>query len=315
MDNRVYKLLRNFAILFGVIWLGWEAYNSLFNTTPGDTEFLAADRFFEDGDYDRARESYKASLEKAPNQVFALRGLARSLMQLGRDEDALAVFNEAISREPDFAATYANRGILYDRMGRYRQALADSIHGAGGTIPPIAHPAAPIVDTAIALSERPVAFSREQCIEFARGKIGTRPIPGTTTVAPGVTFPPLPLAVVPRARVAITSHPSRSRLVDGPNVTHPARIKGDFDDRLAHSIDKRALDDRLSDDRWMLIFTSSNHGGRKHHQAGDSHCAATRKSRRHGFSLLVGYPAQVRISVTTRAGLTPVSRWSSPWNG
>lgn len=125
MDNRVYKLLRNFAILFGVIWLGWEAYNSLFNTTPGDTEFLAADRFFEDGDYDRARESYKASLEKAPNQVFALRGLARSLMQLGRDEDALAVFNEAISREPDFAATYANRGILYDRMGRYRKAMAD----------------------------------------------------------------------------------------------------------------------------------------------------------------------------------------------
>jgi len=125
MDDRVYKILRNFAILFGVIWLGWEAYDGLLNTAPGDTEFLAADRFFEDGDYERARENYEAALKKAPEKVFALRGIARSLMQLGRNEDALAVFNEAISREPDFAATYANRGILYDRMGQYRKAMAD----------------------------------------------------------------------------------------------------------------------------------------------------------------------------------------------
>ncbi len=127
MDDRVYKILRNFAILFAVIWLGWEAYDGLFNTAPGDTEILAADRFFEDGEYERARENYEAALKlkDEDGKVYALRGIARSLMQLGKNEEALTVFNEAIARAPDFAATYANRGILYDRMGQYRKAMAD----------------------------------------------------------------------------------------------------------------------------------------------------------------------------------------------
>lgn len=125
MNDRTYKFLRNVAILFAALWLGWEAYDSFVNTRPGDSEYLAANRLFEDEKYDRALDQYRAALKKAPDHIFALRGVARSLMQLGRNDEALATFNEAIARDPNFAATYANRGILLDRMGRYREAMAD----------------------------------------------------------------------------------------------------------------------------------------------------------------------------------------------
>ena len=54
-----------------------------------------------------------------------MRGRARTLMQLGRAEQALAAFDAAISLKPDFGATYANRGILRDRLGRYEKAVED----------------------------------------------------------------------------------------------------------------------------------------------------------------------------------------------
>jgi tetratricopeptide (TPR) repeat protein len=46
-------------------------------------------------------------------------------MNLGRDAEALAAFDQALRAEPEFAAAFANRGILHDRMGQHEQALAD----------------------------------------------------------------------------------------------------------------------------------------------------------------------------------------------
>ena len=57
--------------------------------------------------------------------MYAKRGKARSLMQLGHHYEALMTFNEVITLEPDFAASYANRGILHDRMGNYSAAIED----------------------------------------------------------------------------------------------------------------------------------------------------------------------------------------------
>ncbi|MFQ5785279.1 MAG: tetratricopeptide repeat protein [Alphaproteobacteria bacterium] len=125
MDDRTYRILRNIAIVFTVLWLGWEAYDSLLREAPGDDAYLAGNTLFEDGHYERALDSYRAALDEKPDHIHALRGLARSLMMLGRNDEALAVFDEAIARAPEVAATYANRGILNDRMGRYAQAMAD----------------------------------------------------------------------------------------------------------------------------------------------------------------------------------------------
>jgi tetratricopeptide (TPR) repeat protein len=46
-------------------------------------------------------------------------------MQMGEDNEAMQEFNLVIERNPELAPAYADRGILYDRMGEYRKALAD----------------------------------------------------------------------------------------------------------------------------------------------------------------------------------------------
>jgi len=40
-------------------------------------------------------------------------------------EASAASFNRAIELDENFAAAYANRGILYDRTGKYERAVAD----------------------------------------------------------------------------------------------------------------------------------------------------------------------------------------------
>ena len=129
MDERLYRFLVITAIVLTVGWVGWSAYDSFFaHSAPGDSDYLAANKRFEDGQYAQALAEYDAALRAAPAHVHALRGRARTLMQLGRYAEALETFDQAVAMAPEFAGTYANRGILHDRMGRYQQALADYEH-------------------------------------------------------------------------------------------------------------------------------------------------------------------------------------------
>lgn len=126
MDDAVYRSLRNIAIVLTLAWVGWSFYDGFLRERgPGLGAYQAANRYFEDGRYDKALQEYEQALQADASNLHALRGKARSLMQLQRYDEALAVFNEAIARQPDFAASYANRGILYDRMGDYRHAMQD----------------------------------------------------------------------------------------------------------------------------------------------------------------------------------------------
>ncbi|MFV1997659.1 MAG: tetratricopeptide repeat protein [Acidiferrobacterales bacterium] len=126
MDDRLYKFLVYTAVVLTVAWIGWWSYNGLLSPgNPGDDSYLAAEKYFEDGYYQKAVTTYKEALEVSPDHIYAKRGMARSLMQLGRLHEALQVFDDIIAREPDFAPSYANRGILRDRMGYYQKALQD----------------------------------------------------------------------------------------------------------------------------------------------------------------------------------------------
>lgn len=126
MDERLYAFLKYTAIALGLLWIGWTAYDGLFaQREPGDNAYLAGNRAFKDGAYDRALAAYEDALAADAGHIHALRGKARALMQLGRDEAALAAYDRAIERAPAFGPAYANRGILNDRMGRHRRALAD----------------------------------------------------------------------------------------------------------------------------------------------------------------------------------------------
>ena len=126
MDERLYSFLKYTAIGLVVAWVGWSFYDSFFaSKSPAQNAYITGDKFFEDGDYARALEEYEVALEQEPDAPYLARAKARALMQMERNEEALAWFDRAVNLQPFFGGTYANRGILYDRMGQYELAIAD----------------------------------------------------------------------------------------------------------------------------------------------------------------------------------------------
>jgi tetratricopeptide (TPR) repeat protein len=136
MDDRLTRALKVVAVVLAVAFVGWAVYDNFFaSVAPGDMAYHAGNRAFEDGNYQRAAEEYRAALEENPDHVHALRGLARSVHLAGQHDEALVLYDEAIARTPAqpqdegeraaLAANYANRGILLDTLGRHEEALAD----------------------------------------------------------------------------------------------------------------------------------------------------------------------------------------------
>lgn len=120
---------KRLAVALAVASAAWFLYDSLIGARdPALDAQSAADRLFEDGAYARALALYRKRAGIEPANAYALRGIALSLMQLRRDDQALAAFAAAIDAEPGFAGAFANRGILHDRLGRYPAAVADYRH-------------------------------------------------------------------------------------------------------------------------------------------------------------------------------------------
>lgn len=126
MDEAVYRALKYIAIAIAAVWIGWTVVDTFFvQSAPGNTAYQEGNILFEDGEYGRALAKYEEALDSRGDAPAYVRAKARTLMQLGRHRDALAWFNRAVALQPFFGGTYANRGILHDRMGRYREAVAD----------------------------------------------------------------------------------------------------------------------------------------------------------------------------------------------
>lgn len=126
MDEKLYGFLKYTAIVMVIAWIGWSFYDSFIkDQSPGQNAFITGEKFFEDGDNERALGEYENALEQDPEAPYLVRAKARALMQLGRNDEALSWFDKAVGLQPFFGGTYANRGILYDRMGQYEQAMED----------------------------------------------------------------------------------------------------------------------------------------------------------------------------------------------
>lgn len=126
MDKRLYRFLKYTAIVMVLGWIGWSIHDGFVKPRDADAvAAAAAHRAFADGHYQKAHDGYAELLRDDPGNLDARRGLARTLLQMERYEEALVQFNQAIAADPDFGATHANRGILHDRMGHYERALAD----------------------------------------------------------------------------------------------------------------------------------------------------------------------------------------------
>ncbi len=177
MDDRLYRFLKLTAIVLTLAWVGWSLYDWLLaGRAPGLQDYAAANRAFDDGQYDEARRLYARAWQRNPELVDALRGQARALIQLGQLVPAIELLDRAIEREPDFAGAWANRGIAKDRLGRYREALAD-------------------YERAMALDER-VAEGPGWLTRFLRGQSERPP-----TIADRARYLRAQLALLPEQRV------------------------------------------------------------------------------------------------------------------
>jgi tetratricopeptide (TPR) repeat protein len=122
--DKMYRVIRFFGIGMIFLSLAWAVFKS---STPSQQRpaFAKAIGLYTDGKFEEALKFYNTAVLKNPNFVHAKRGRARTLMQLGQDRQALEAFNEVLSLEPNSAVSFANRGILEDRMGLYDLAIED----------------------------------------------------------------------------------------------------------------------------------------------------------------------------------------------
>tara|TARA_Y100001960_G_scaffold27411_1_gene24049 strand:- start:1329 stop:1850 length:522 start_codon:yes stop_codon:yes gene_type:complete len=123
-SDKVYRVILFLGIGLIFLSLSWAIFKS---STPSERRpsFAKALSLYTDGKFQEALINYEIAIFEYPDFVHAKRGRARSLMQLGRDQQALEAFNEVLSLDPNSAVSIANRAILQDRMGLYSKAIKD----------------------------------------------------------------------------------------------------------------------------------------------------------------------------------------------
>ncbi len=72
----------------------------------------------------RVIDLYSKSIELHP-AAYAYNNRGNAKNDLGRHDEAIADFNEAIRLKPDFAKAYNNRGNVKNTMGRFEEAIVD----------------------------------------------------------------------------------------------------------------------------------------------------------------------------------------------
>ena len=120
--DKMYRVIRFCGIGMIFLSLSWAVFKS---STPSQQRpsFTKAIGLYTDGKFEEALKFYNTAVLENPNFIHAKRGRARTLMQLGKDQQALDAFNEVLSLDPNSAVSFANRGILEDRMGLYDLAI------------------------------------------------------------------------------------------------------------------------------------------------------------------------------------------------
>ena len=122
---RLYRRLVVIAWILGGGWLGWALYEQFLDRDPLVIEVESAERHFADGRYRESFSVYEKLERERPGHPQMLRGMARSLMQLGENRRALELYDRAIELDGEFAVAYLSRAILLDRMGLFSAAIAD----------------------------------------------------------------------------------------------------------------------------------------------------------------------------------------------
>lgn len=130
--RRFIKITIVTILVGGLAILGYDWFQS---QEPGDYYVREGDIRLSDGKYDEAMESFNKALQEMPDHRGALMGRAIVFIQTERYDDAIAelqylidflnrtLVEEDLTGKGALAAAHANLGIVYDRLGRYEEAL------------------------------------------------------------------------------------------------------------------------------------------------------------------------------------------------
>ena len=90
-----------------------------------DHYYAALDHFAE-GDHQRALEDYRKSVAADPTFTEALHGMARTLQDLDRFDEAIEVANRIAELDPDDILAHTSLSVLYQKKGMVPEAEAEA---------------------------------------------------------------------------------------------------------------------------------------------------------------------------------------------
>ena len=122
-SDPLYPVLVKICIILVILFTGWLLWEHLLNRPKGYNEYSAANKAFEDKNYESAYKKYFKAYSINDKDVYVIEGMARSLMELKRYDEAIEYFYLAINTDSSFAPAYANLAVLYDRLENHEKAI------------------------------------------------------------------------------------------------------------------------------------------------------------------------------------------------
>ena len=90
-----------------------------------DAYYAALDHFAV-GDHERALEDYRKSISADPTFTEALHGMARTLQDLNRLDEAIEVSKQITELDPDDVLAHTSLSVLYQKKGMVPEAEAEA---------------------------------------------------------------------------------------------------------------------------------------------------------------------------------------------
>jgi tetratricopeptide (TPR) repeat protein len=94
--------------------------------SQAEDHYYAALDHFAEGDHQRALEEYRKSVASDPTFTEALHGMARTLQDLDRLDEAVEVSKQITEIDPDDVLAHTSLSVLYQRKGMVPEAEAEA---------------------------------------------------------------------------------------------------------------------------------------------------------------------------------------------
>ena len=91
-----------------------------------EDHYYAALDLVSEGEQERALDEYKKSLEADPVFTEAMHGMARTLQDLNRLDEAIAVANRIAELDPEDVLAHTSLSVLYQKKGMIPEAEAEA---------------------------------------------------------------------------------------------------------------------------------------------------------------------------------------------